>query len=155
MSSNRPFVQGNERTRNGVEYGNFITKSGKVELKSGNTTVNKKGTNLQYISSSSFSHKAKEAERHTKLRLNKKNELVKLRCLRQFLCDNHKPILAEFECGYDKEKNEYVSRQQTTSNSSQTEADNNIFDEITTDDLSWLPQPEDMGDLFTRLVNGE
>ena len=74
-------------------------------------------------------HEAKEAERHRKLRLKKKNELVKLRCLRQVLCDNHKPILAEFERGYDKEKNEYVTPQQTASNSSQTEADN-IFDEI-------------------------
>ena len=94
-------------------------------------------------------HKAKEAERHTKLRLKKKNELVKLRCLRQFLCDNHKPILTEFERGYDEEKNEYVPPQQlTTSSSSQTEADNDIFDEIMTGDLSLLPQPEDTSYLF-------
>ena len=57
--------------------------------------------------------KAKEAERHRKLRLKKKNELLKLRCLHQFLCDNHKPILDEFETGYDEGKtNMYLHNKQ-------------------------------------------
>ena len=103
--------------------------------------------------------KAKEAERHRKLRVKKKNELLKLRCLHQFLCDNHKPILDEFETGYYEGENEYAPPEQTTTtqtanSSSQTETEYNIFVDITTADLSWLPQPEDMGHLFARLVNG-
>ena len=50
-----------------------------------------------------------------------KNELAKLRCLHQFLCDRHKSIFAEFECGYDEEKNEYVAPQTRRSSSSQTD----------------------------------
>ena len=72
--------------------------------------------------------------------------------MKKFLCDKNKLILDEFESGYDEDKNEYVPPQQTTS--TQTDP-RNILDEVTTGDLSWLPQPEDMGDLFTRLVNGE
>ena len=91
--------------------------------------------------------KAKEAERHRKLRLKKKNELTRLKCLEKFLSDKYKLILEEFESGYDEE-NHILS--------SQTETDYlNIFDEITMGDLSWLPQPDDVDDLFTRLVNGE
>ena len=48
--------------------------------------------------------RTKEAERHRNLRLKKKNEVAKLKCLYKFLPDKHKPILAEFESGYD-EKN--------------------------------------------------
>ena len=100
--------------------------------------------------------KAKEAERHRKLRLKKKNELARLKCLEKFLCDKYKLILDEFDSGYDEGKNEYVvpqtSTQTTTTNSSsQTETEYNIFDQITTDDdLSWLPQLEDVDDLFCQ-----
>ena len=39
--------------------------------------------------------KAKEAERHRKLRLKKKNELTRLKCLEKFLCDKYKLIKDE------------------------------------------------------------
>ena len=99
--------------------------------------------------------KAKEAERHRKLRLKKKNELTRLKCLEKFLSDKYKLILDEFDSGYDEAKNEYVSPQTstqttTTNSSSQTETEDNIFDH----DLSCLPQLDDVDDLFARLVNG-
>ena len=76
--------------------------------------------------------------------------------MEKFLSDKYKLILEEFESGYDKENHIFVPPQQTTNSSSQTETDYlNIFDEITMGDLSWLPQPDDVDDLFTRLVNGE
>ena len=75
--------------------------------------------------------KAKEAERHTRLRLKRKlkNELAKLRCLHQFLCNKYKSTLDEFESGYDEGKNEYVAPQTRTSSSSQTDPWN-ILDQI-------------------------
>ena len=96
--------------------------------------------------------KAKEAERHQKLRLKKKNELARLKCLEKFLSDKYKLILNEFDSGYDEENHSFAPREQTTTtnSSSQTETEDNIFD----DDLSWLPQLEDVDDLFARLVNG-
>ena len=105
--------------------------------------------------------KAEETERHRKLRLKKKNELARLKCLEKFLCEKYKLILDECDSGYDKAKNEYVAPQTastqttTTNSSSQTETEDNIYDQIITDDdLSWLPQLEDVDDLFARLVNG-
>ena len=101
--------------------------------------------------------KAKEAERHRKLRLKNKNELARLKCLEKFLCDKYRSILEEFKTGYDEENHTFAPRQQTTTtnSSSQTETEYNIFDQITTDDdLSWLPQLEDVDGLFARLVNG-
>ena len=84
--------------------------------------------------------KAKEAERHRKLRLKKKNELARLKCLEKFLCNKYKLILDEFDSGYDEENHTFAPREQatttTTNSSSQTETEDNIFD----DDLSWLPQ---------------
>ena len=100
--------------------------------------------------------KAKEAERHRKLRLKKKNELARLKCLEKFRCDKYKLILDEFDSGYDEENHTFAPREQTTTtttttnSSSQTETEDNIFD----DDLSWLPQLEDVDDFFARLVNG-
>ena len=91
--------------------------------------------------------KAKEAERHRKLRLKKKNELTRLKCLEKFLCDKYKLILDEFESGYDEGKNEYVAPQTRTSSSSQTDPWN-ILDQIA-DDLTWLP--EDVDHLLMRL----
>ena len=67
--------------------------------------------------------KAKEAERHRKLRLKKKNELTKQKCLEKFLPDKYKLILEEFESGYDEENHIFVPQQQTTNSSSQTETD--------------------------------
>ena len=71
--------------------------------------------------------KAKEAERHRKLRLKKKNELTRLKCLEKFLCDKYKLILDEFESGYDEGKNEYVAPQTRTSSSSQTDPNNSLY----------------------------
>ena len=85
--------------------------------------------------------KAKEAERHRRLRLKRKNEVAKLRCLRQFLCDKYKSILDEFEIGYDEGKNECVAPQTRTRSSSQTDPWN-ILDEIA-DDQTWLPEDVD------------
>ena len=100
--------------------------------------------------------KAKEAERHRKLRLKNKNELARRKCLEKFLSDKYRSILEEFDSGYDEENHTFGPPQQatTTNSSSQTETEY-IFDQITTDDdLSWLPQLEDVDDLFARLVNG-
>ena len=60
------------------------------------------------------------------------------------------------DSGYVEENHTFAPPQQTTTtnSSSQTETEY-IFDQITTDDdLSWLPQLEDVDDLFARLVNG-
>ena len=90
---------------------------------------------------------AKEAERHRRLRLKRKNKLAKPRCLHQFLCDKYKSILDEFETGYDEGKNEYVAPQTRTSSSSQTDPWD-ILDQVA-DDLTLLP--EDVDHLLMRL----
>ena len=87
--------------------------------------------------------KAKEAERHRKLHLKKKNELGRLKYLEKFLCDKYKSILEEFEIGYDEENHTFTPPQQTRTTISSTD-----------DNLSWLPQLEDVDDLLTRLING-
>lgn len=57
--------------------------------------------------------KKKKTERHRKLRLKRKNELLKLKYFYEFVCTKYQSIVGEFENGYNKERNIYVTPQPT------------------------------------------
>ena len=49
--------------------------------------------------------RTKEAERHRNLRLKKKNEVTKLKCLYKFLSDKHKPTSPSLKAGTMRKTN--------------------------------------------------